>query len=257
MLDNKQTIKNQSVISYIGLDKQEIATIQTLCNSEIRLNENFILSELDSEQIVDMIFINGDDQQAVDKWKIIASAHSKALPIMLCSEDKAFSEFHTVKKPLMFKNLMQTLDSLTSTPLDDSEENLDLKTARILVVDDSFPARQFMKFKLEELIPESLNIKVDFADSGEKALRAIRSTPFDLVFLDVTMPGRDGYEVCAMIKQSSLVQVAMLTGLKETVDKIKGDNAGCDYYLTKPPKDEELAKVIKSTFDWRNSKQSP
>lgn len=254
MLDNKQTTKNQSIISYIGLDDQEIAIIQSLCNSEIRLNENFILGELDAEQNVDMIFINGDDQQAVNKWKMISSAHSEAVPVMLCSGGNSFSDFYTVQKPLMFKSLMQTLDSLTSTPLDDIDDNIDVKSAHILVVDDSFPARQFMKFKLEELIPASLNIKVDFADSGEKALRAIKSAPFDLVFLDVTMPGRDGYEICTLIKQSSLVQVAMLTGLKETVNKIKGDSAGCDYYLTKPPKDEELMNVITSTFDWRNSK---
>ncbi len=251
MLDNKQTLKNQSVISHIGLSDEELAIIKSLCNSEIRLNESFSFAEFESVSNIDMVFINADDKQALKKWEMISPTHSGTLPIMLCSNQSDFQDLHTVKKPLMFKTLMQTLDSLTSTQIDETSDDVDIDSAHILVVDDSFPARQFMKFKLEELIPESLNIKVDFADSGENALKAIRKATYDLVFLDVTMPGRNGYEVCQMIKEISLVQVAMLTGLKETVDKIKADNAGCDYYLTKPPGDEELLKVIKSTFEWR------
>ena len=254
MSDNKQTIKNESVISYLGLDDQEISLIKTVCDSGIRLNENFILKNLESEANIDMVFINGDSSNAIDTWELIEKSHTNTLPIMLCTETNKRNDFHTLQKPLKFKTLIQTLDSLTSTPIsNETEENdINLDSARILVVDDSFPARQFMKFKLEEIIPLSLNIKVEFADSGETALELIRNSPFDLVFLDVTMPGKDGYEVCTLIKKISLVQVAMVTGLNEAVDKIKGDVAGCDYYLTKPPQDEELLNVIKSTFDWRS-----
>ena len=256
MPDKEQTIKKGSIISTIGLDEQEIAVIKTVCDSEIRLNEKFILKDLESEGFVDMVFINGDSHNAIDTWELIAKTHSETLPIMLCTETNKRNDFFTLQKPLKFKILIQTLDSLTSTPVSNETEDNDinLDSARILVVDDSFPARQFMKFKLEEIIPQSLNIKVEFADSGETALELIKQSTFDLVFLDVTMPGKDGYEVCILIKQISLVQVAMLTGLNDAVDKIKGDVAGCDYYLTKPPQDEELLNVIKSTFDWRSLK---
>ena len=256
MSDNKQTIKYGSVISTIGLDDQEISVIKTVCDSEIRLNEKFILKDMESGDYVDMVFINGDSNKAIETWELIAQTYSETLPIMLCTEINERNDFYTLQKPLKFKALIQALDTLTSTPVSSEavENEIDLDSARILVVDDSFPARQFMKFKLEEIIPQSLNIKVEFADSGETALELIRNSSFDLVFLDVTMPGKDGYEVCTLIKQFSLVQVAMLTGLNEAVDKIKGDVAGCDYYLTKPPRDKELLNIIKSTFDWRSLK---
>jgi len=253
--DNKQTMKEESVISYIGLNDQEIAIIKTVCDCEIRQNEKFTLKDLGSETNIDMVFINGDSNNAIDTWELIAHSHSDALPIMLCTDSNTRNDFYTLQKPLKFKVLMNALDSITSTPVSDETEESDVNVdyARILVVDDSFPARQFMKFKLEEIIPPLLNIKVEFADSGETALKLIKNSTFDLVFLDVTMPGKDGYEVCTLIKKTSLVQVALLTGLNEAVDKIKGDIAGCDYYVTKPPQDKEIIKVIKSTFDWRKT----
>lgn len=255
MLDKNQTLKNQSVITHIGLDKKEVSILKTLCNSEIRLNEKFILKELNTENSFDVVFINGDSELALAEWNSIANKHSEAVPVVLSSDNNNSNEYKVLQKPLQFKFLLKTLQSLTTTPDEDIDgQDIDINAAKILVVDDSFPARQFMKIKLDEIIPDTLCIDVEFADSGDKAIKIIKSKPVDLVFLDVTMPGKDGYEICHLIKQNSLAQVAMLTGLNEKIDKLKGKQAGCDFYLTKPPQDEELLKVINSTFDWRNLK---
>lgn len=257
MLDKNQTLKNQSVITHIGLEENEVSILKTLCNSEIRLNEKFILKELDREKSFDVVFINGDSELALAEWKAIANKHSEAIPVVLSSENEFPHEYQVLQKPLQFKLLLKTLQSLTATPNEDIDDpDIDINTAKILVVDDSFPARQFMKFKLDEIIPDSLHIKVEFADSGDKAITIIKSKPVDLVFLDVTMPGKDGYEICRLIKQNCMAQVAMLTGLNEKINELKGKQAGCDYYLTKPPQDEDLLQVINSTFNWRDLKNN-
>jgi CheY-like chemotaxis protein len=119
---------------------------------------------------------------------------------------------------------------------------------RILVVDDSTPIREFMRLKLEEMADDSMPLDVDFADSGESAIELVEREPYDLVFLDVVMPGVDGYQACGRIKQIRPVRVAMLTGQSSAVDFGKGRSAGCDHYLTKPPHDVDMRTIVRLTL---------
>jgi len=113
---------------------------------------------------------------------------------------------------------------------------------RVLAVDDSPLMRTFLKNKLEPygIVPE-------YASSGEEALFKISKQHFDLIFLDVMLPGMDGYDVCKMIKKNkdnSLMKVVMLTSKDKTFDKIRGTMAGCDGYLTKPVDEMKLRAII-------------
>jgi twitching motility two-component system response regulator PilG len=103
---------------------------------------------------------------------------------------------------------------------------------RVLAVDDSPLMRTFLQNKLAPY-----GIHPEFAASGEEALFKISKQHFDLIFLDVMLPGMDGYDVCKMIKKNkdnALMKVVMLTSKDKTFDKIRGTMAGCDGYLTKP-----------------------
>jgi CheY-like chemotaxis protein len=113
---------------------------------------------------------------------------------------------------------------------------------RILVVDDSLPVRIQMKAALQ-----SFTKLIDFADNGDQAVLLIDSCKYDVIFLDVIMPGRDGYDVCRYIRRHPVQKktpVIMLTGNASPADRVKGKLAGCDTYLIKPVRQNVLAEVI-------------
>lgn len=119
---------------------------------------------------------------------------------------------------------------------------------RILVVDDSAAVRQYLAVKLEQLADDSFHVDIDMASSGEEAVEHVLETPYDLVFLDVVMPGMGGHEACRRIKGIRKTRVAMLSSLKSQTDHQEGHIAGCDNYLTKPPRDADLQAVLRIVY---------
>jgi two-component system cell cycle response regulator len=112
----------------------------------------------------------------------------------------------------------------------------------VMVVDDSPAVREFMRSRLEPFA-----FRVDYAGSGEEAIGLTASKQYTCIFLDVVMPGIDGYQVCKMIKSRKAIRptaVVMLTSKSSPFDKIRGTMAGCDAYLTKPVDEEKLLEVI-------------
>jgi CheY-like chemotaxis protein len=127
---------------------------------------------------------------------------------------------------------------ISSAPTPRHEEH----NFRVLAVDDSPLMRTFLQNKLQPY-----GIAPEFASSGEEALFKISKQHFDMIFLDVMLPGMDGYDVCKMIKKNkdnSLMKVVMLTSKDKTFDKIRGTMAGCDGYLTKPVDEMKLRAII-------------
>ena len=111
-----------------------------------------------------------------------------------------------------------------------------------LVVDDNATVREFMRSKLAPF-----QINVDFAESGEEAIGMTAKRSYTCVFLDVVMPGMDGYQVCKLIKQRKQVNktaVVMLTSKGSPFDRIRGTMAGCNAYLTKPVNEDKLLETI-------------
>ncbi len=132
--------------------------------------------------------------------------------------------------------------------LDDSGPKSELLVSRldnILVVDDSDVALRFMANCLGRF-----GFEVHLARSGEEALNRVAQEHFEFVFMDVTMPGLDGYQTCKLIKKRPYTEgrrpptVVMLTSRGGLVDKMRGTLSGCDAYLTKPLQQDALMKVI-------------
>ncbi|MDO8263014.1 MAG: response regulator [Gallionella sp.] len=112
----------------------------------------------------------------------------------------------------------------------------------VLVVDDNLTVREFMKSKLA-----AFNFNVDYAESGEQAIGFTGQKHYACIFLDVVMPGIDGYQVCKLIKSKRSAKktaVVMLTSKDSPFDKIRGSMSGCDAYLTKPVDEEKLLETI-------------
>jgi DNA-binding response OmpR family regulator len=105
-----------------------------------------------------------------------------------------------------------------------------------------------MKNRLQHMGYES-----DLVRSGEEALAIVAKQSYQFVFLDVMMEGLDGYKTCRAIKSNKARRgpppiVVMLTSKGGTIDKIRGNMAGCDAYLTKPLNEKRLASVL-AQFD--------
>ena len=113
--------------------------------------------------------------------------------------------------------------------------------ARCLVVDD--------EVELAQLVADYLRREgyaVDVALDGERALELARSTPPDVVVLDLMLPGIDGVEVCRVLRTFTDAYVIMLTARSEEVDKLIGLSVGADDYLTKPFSPRELVARVKA-----------
>lgn len=114
--------------------------------------------------------------------------------------------------------------------MDDAIEN-----AHILVVDDDDRIRSLLKRFLQER-----GYRVSTAPHAEKALATLDALEFDLLVLDVMMPGMDGFDLTRAVRTASETPILLLTARGEAEDRIKGLSLGADDYLAKPFEPEEL-----------------
>jgi two-component system response regulator RegX3 len=114
-------------------------------------------------------------------------------------------------------------------------------TAKILVVDDEDSILEFVSFNLEKE-----GYEVACAKNGDEALEAAADEEFDLVILDIMLPGADGFEVCRKIRASSEVPVLFLSARDTELDKVVGLEIGGDDYLAKPFGIRELQARVKA-----------
>lgn len=121
-----------------------------------------------------------------------------------------------------------------------------MSAGRILVVDDEPQIRRVMR---ATLITDGY--EVSDARSGEEALTALRENAFDLILLDMNMPGLDGLETCRAlraIRPDSDLAIIMLTIRGAEKDKVKALDAGADDYVTKPFSTPELLARIRAAL---------
>lgn len=113
---------------------------------------------------------------------------------------------------------------------------------RILVVEDDRKVSGFLRKGLQEE-----NYAVDVCADGPEALSLAQINPYDVIVLDIMLPGKDGFSVCRELRESGvLVPVLMLTAKDEVEDRVTGLTEGADDYLTKPFSFEELLARIRA-----------
>lgn len=112
---------------------------------------------------------------------------------------------------------------------------------RVLIVDDEKLIVKGIKFSLEQD-----SMIVDVAYDGNDALEKARSNRYDVILLDVMLPGLNGFEVCQLIREFSDVPIIMLTAKGNDMDKILGLEYGADDYITKPFNILEVKARIKA-----------
>lgn len=124
-----------------------------------------------------------------------------------------------------------------------------MKTMKILIVDDEPHLRTLIQQTLEELEDEGVDIFT--ASNGEDALETIREEEPNLVFLDVMMPKKNGFDVCNAVKNEmglGHIHIILLTAKGQEFDRQRGQEVGADLYMTKPFDPDALVAKARSVL---------
>lgn len=113
--------------------------------------------------------------------------------------------------------------------------------ARILIIEDETAIAE-----LERDYLELSGYEVTIAEDGLKGKRAALEEDYNLVILDLMLPGCDGFEICKSIRGAKDIPVLMVSAKKDEVDKIRGLGLGADDYMTKPFSPSELVARVKA-----------
>ena len=113
---------------------------------------------------------------------------------------------------------------------------------KILVVED-----EESLLKLQSILLTIRGYTVEGVMDGQSALEAVKTMNPDLILLDIMLPKIDGFEVCRQVKANEAthhIPVVMLTAKKSMEDRVKGEQAGADFYITKPYKASVVIETI-------------
>ena len=113
--------------------------------------------------------------------------------------------------------------------------------SRILIVEDEVAIADLEKDYLE-----LSGFEVEIENEGAKGLRRSLEEEFDLIILDLMLPGVDGFEICRQIRIHKNTPVIMVSAKKDDIDKIRGLGLGADDYMTKPFSPSELVARVKA-----------
>jgi twitching motility two-component system response regulator PilG len=255
-------------VAIFGLAPNEQNTLGSIFKLAASRNRKYGLVPPESAEI---ILVDVDDAKAVAAFKgFYAKQSGKKAPFVKVTKSTAPGKptDMIIRRPLTLKRVLETLDKVTIEVLKyipelvvgaegsvDDEAAAALKDAaasakqasksdlKALVIDDSAAVRKSMDIQLS-----LMGMHIDFAESGEEALEKTHQvTDYGIIFLDIMMPGIDGYQVCKKLratKEFKQTPIIMLTGKGSRFDKLKGTMAGASLYLTKPVEQEQLQEVI-------------
>ncbi len=113
--------------------------------------------------------------------------------------------------------------------------------SRILIIEDEVEIADLEKDYLE-----LSGFEVAIANAGDTGLDMALKEDFDLVVLDLMLPGMDGFEVCKSIRDKKNIPILMVSAKKDDIDKIRGLGLGADDYMTKPFSPSELVARVKA-----------
>lgn len=274
------TLNEQYLVDVIGFNPVERSMLASIFALAARRDPGFV--QYDPASTVsgsaDIYLVDAENPEALNEFKTLSKRAN--LPAVMIGSGGDSMGFTMLPRPLQWARLLQALEDTVSAagagtkarrdeedgtlplgktlsasgagrshpggnppPLDEAAAKKRALGDTVLVVDDNASVRMFMKAKLAPF-----NFEVDFAETGEEAVGLTGTREYTCVFLDVVLPGIDGYQVCKLIKANKHAMkktaVVMLTSRSSPFDKLRGSLAGCDEYLTKPLDEDRLLEVI-------------
>ena len=270
------------LVGAYGIDTKDMLVLERIFKITEGRTRSYQVQDNKSEDSIDIAMVNVSSKDAIKQWgtENLDSNGQPKCPTLLVGKVRPKNDrFRFTQLPFFATRVLKSLDEITVEDLkytpeitidDVSNEELSnsdvtatavgmsqqqvvamvekggvVKGATkraVLVVDDSLPVRQALEMKLT-----LMDYQVELATNGQQAMDLIDENYYDSIFLDVIMPGVDGYEVCKKVKRNKKtkhIPVIMLTSKSSPFDKVKGKLAGCDSYLTKPVEHDEFQKVV-------------
>jgi len=240
-------------VAVLGFGQTERAVLKSMIGLSARRGPRLAAASEFDARTPDIYLVDTDNAGAVEHFRRCTSTIQR--PTILIGSQDLGMKWPRLDRPLHWKRLFQALDNALSAGASPEAVTSAPAFARggpvaggaavrdwTLVVDDSVTVREFMKTRLAQY-----RINIDFAASGEEAIGLTGRRHYLCVFLDVVMPGMDGYQVCKLIKArkgTPRTAVVMLTSKSSPFDRIRGTMAGCDAYLTKPVDEDRLLETI-------------
>jgi len=210
--------------------------------------------------VADLFLVDIDHGEAVSRWR--ASDPQQMRPVIAIETQGKSAAQKVLRRPLLASRLLAALAEVATNverfgprtlmpiappaesllPLDPQAAAVPHPRQAVLVVDDSPTVRKQL-----EIVLRGRDVDTTLVATGEHALDAIAQREFDLVLLDVVLPGTDGYQVCKAIKKgfgAKRTPVVMLTSKSSPFDRLRGSLAGCDNYLVKPVNQADFEAVL-------------
>lgn len=233
-------------LSYIGLPEQEVKILKNMISHVPRLKDGYLFSDSDVVPGSDIVLVNGDDIASINLWSEMSRTNHFSTALVISTSGLSITNSITLQRPFKIQGLIDSLEEvaedrtirMTPTTEPDPESRL-----QILVVDDSYTVRKYMEKKLSELI--EVPALISFAANGEEALIKFNQRKYDMAFVDINMPGIDGYQVCKAFNALRDIHIVILTSNKSPIAKLRGAVSGCSSFISKPPSDERLIGEVR------------
>jgi two-component system, cell cycle response regulator len=227
----------------IGLEDKLLSSLRSICKLS-RHPSRAVAFEVVVGRDADIGLVDPESAGACAEWSALDPQHDRPLLMLEPRSGSAPPQAHVVSRPVLAARLLARLDLVARglTPRHDAAASAPANGLAVLVVDDSVTVRTQVELALRQK-----GYSPTLAESGEQALDLVARYRFDLVLLDVVLPGADGYQVCRTLKRQGRGQapaVVMLTSKSSPFDRVRGSLAGCDSYLTKPTSVAELQAVL-------------
>jgi len=264
-----KTIHNLRILLINISDIEKARISRSLSTIELLNSGEKIIFSNDHKEPADLAIVNSDSDEAIKIWvKYFLSQDKQPIIPSIFTGKRRVKANNTpsYSTPLRVSNILGAIQRLwlnklkndvpkelfetyitTADKLKHDTKKLNREGLRAIVADDSTPSRMSLVKALKQM-----GYEVDSAECGEEVISLCDENVFNIVFLDVIMPDIDGYKVCKKLKKNRNYKntpVIMVTGKDGKFDKIKGSLSGCDTYLVKPFKREDLEMVTQKYLD--------
>jgi CheY-like chemotaxis protein len=274
------------MVAFLGFESVDEDRLSRIFQME-RLNERkYIATGYSATVRSDILLVNYDNPAALRQKEIILGAYPQTQVIAVSRGPLEESPNNHIRGMLIAARVLNVIDKVLIESLSEirsdssrgdvvsklqqyaeiSEPKLNKLTSKnentvvlkattqegycALVVDDSPAIQKSLQLNLATLLQIRL---IDFAISGESAIEKAEAKQYDLIFLDVMMPGIDGYETCTRLRKKmeyKKTPIVMVSGKTSPLDEVKGVMAGCTTYLTKPVQPEAFHKLSVRILTW-------
>lgn len=236
-------------------DDEEMRKVlkEELTQSEIPLNIDFAINgdaaiEKISQKYYDFLFVNAQIPNFNEIEQCIQSGNIKGVRPSVVMPTVKESVAEEAQIVLRILKAFAEADDMSDQNYSDTPQADDFYN--VLVIDDSEMVHKNLQM---ELAKSEVELKVEYAFSGEEGLAKLMTKYYDFIFLDVMMPGIDGFETCSRIRKikgMNKLPIIMLTSKTSPLDEVKGIIAGCTTYLTKPVAPDDFQKMLARIMRW-------